>query len=75
MTNDLGIKGLDIKALISALEDALAEEYLAWYAYSIEAPFLTDSQQKSFIRYRLKFSIERIIGCAAESAHSGFMQG
>ena len=41
MTNDLGIKGLDIKVLISALEDALAEEYLAWYAYSIEAPFLT----------------------------------
>ena len=41
MENKLGITGIDNKALIAALQDALAEEINAWYAYEIVAPFLT----------------------------------
>ena len=41
MENKLGITGIDNQELISALEDALAEEINAWYAYEIVAPFLT----------------------------------
>lgn len=41
MENKLGISGIDNRIIISALETALAEEYLAWYAYMIAAPFLT----------------------------------
>ena len=38
MESKLGITGIDNKVLIAALQDALAEEINAWYAYEIVAP-------------------------------------
>ena len=47
--SELQIKGIDAKKLIGLLQDALAEEYNAWYAYIVVCPFLVGNERTETI--------------------------
>lgn len=69
--DELKITGLDINELIDKLQDALAEEYNAWYAYKVVCPFLSgpervntvdlyEEQAKDELEDHAEWLIERI---------------